>query len=308
MQVHRPVLLKESLALWHGREGGFYVDATLGAGGHCEALLSLDPKARCLGVDRDGRALEIAADRLKSFGSRAILVKGDYVDLPGIMKDMQAPQADGMLFDLGVSSLQLDDAGRGFSFRRDGPLDMRMDITQGQTAADLIARLPEGRLARVLRVYGEEKMASRIARALKEAQAGGRLTGTLRCAEIIEGIVRRKPGSSIHPATKTFQALRIAVNGEIEKLEECLKETPSLLGPGGRAAFISFHSLEDRRVKESLRGWSKGCVCPPDFPKCVCGRVPEFKVLTRKAVRPSPEEVRENPRSRSARLRAAQKV
>ena len=237
-----------------------------------------------------------------------ILVNENYANIPAVVEKLGLPKADGLLADLGVSSMQLDQAERGFSFGKTGPLDMRMNPSEGAPASALIRRLSEKDLARLIERYGEDRQASRIARALKMADDRGELTDTAKCAEVIARAVPAAAKSRIHPATRTFQALRIAVNGEIEGLERLLAAAPELLTRGGRAVFVSFHSLEDRLVKDAFREWSRGCVCPPDFPVCRCGRKPGFKVLTRKPVEASEKEVRENPRSRSAKLRAAEKI
>lgn len=305
--IHKPVLLNEVLDFWRGQKGGWYIDATIGLGGHAEALLKKDDEARCLGMDVDPQALEIARERLKPFGTRVELLKEDYRRLPEIMRSKNMAAADGILIDCGVSSLQLDQENRGFSFLRRGPLDMRMDSTQGETALELIQRLPVKELSRIILDYGEEPRSWSIAKALKNAASNGELIDTVRSAEIVAKAAGGRGSKKIHPATKTFQSLRIAVNRELENLKIFLKNLPSLLSPNGRFVAISFHSLEDRLVKESMRAWSKGCVCPPDFPKCVCGRNPEFKILTKKAVTASEEEVSDNPRSRSAKLRAVEK-
>ena len=308
-QLHRPVLLEEVMRFWRVRPGGTYLDGTLGAGGHAEALLSLDPSARCLALDRDPDAVDAASERLKKFGGRVIVVRENFSNAQAVMARFGIPALDGSLLDLGVSSMQLDRADRGFSQIRSGPLDMRMDPTRGETARDLIVRLQAGELARVIREYGEEPHAGKIARVLKEAVSAGRLKTTVQCADLVS---RTVPSGSVrpgrHPATRTFQALRIAVNGELESLARFLDFFPEMLAPGGRAVFISFHSLEDRMVKTGIRKFSRRCVCPNDFPKCVCGKPGILRETIRKAVRPSPAEIESNPRSRSARMRVAEKI
>jgi 16S rRNA (cytosine1402-N4)-methyltransferase len=306
---HRPVLVEEVCGFWHGVEGGFFIDATAGAGGHAAVLLERDSQARYLGLDRDPEAVKTAKERLKDFGKRVTLVNENYANLPEVVSKLGLPPADGLLADFGVSSMQLDQAERGFSFNKPGPLDMRMDPSRGESAAELIGRLSEKDLAAVLERYGEERQARRIARALKEAHSRGELTGTVECAEVVARTIPAAAAKSrIHPATRTFQALRIAVNAELKNIETLLSDAPELLAAGGRAVFISFHSLEDRLVKDAFRDWARACVCPADFPVCRCGGKARFKTLTRKPVEASESEVRENPRSRSAKLRAAEKI
>lgn len=290
------------------------MDGTVGAGGHAEALLKKDSQAVCIGIDRDIEAIETAKKRLERFGKRVCLIHGNYVHLKEILKKEKIDTVHGILLDLGVSSLQLDNPSRGFSFRKKGPLDMRMNQLDQETALNLIRRLSIEDLRDLIWCYGEEKYASGIAAALKKAESEGKLTDTVQCAEIISEFVRSRKRevfskkSSIHSATKTFQALRIEVNKELEYLRKFLNEIPSILSLGGRALFISFHSLEDRLVKNKFREWSRGCRCPSDFPKCVCGEKSEFKILTKKPLVPAEEEMMENPRSRSAKLRVAEKI
>jgi 16S rRNA (cytosine1402-N4)-methyltransferase len=307
---HRSVLLREVLAWLRPVPGGTYIDCTLGAGGHAEALLeACAPDGRVLGIDRDPAALEIARERLAPFGDRFTAVHADHADLLEAARGAGVFAADGILADLGVSSMQLDDAGRGFSFRNDGPLDMRMDPASGApTAADLLATLPETEIRRILSEYGEERLASRIAHAIVRRRDTEPLLRTPELADL----ARRAYGpaahrSRIHPATRTFQALRIAVNQEITGLERFVTDAVSLLRRGGRFVAISFHSLEDRAVKHTLRGLAERCICPPGLPKCGCGRENLVRILTAKPVEPSPEEIDLNPRSRSARLRAAER-
>ncbi|MFL5346977.1 MAG: 16S rRNA (cytosine(1402)-N(4))-methyltransferase RsmH [Hyalangium sp.] len=296
---HQTVLLAETVELLQPGAGKVIIDGTLGGGGHTEALLSRG--ATVVGVDRDPVALEAATLRLGSnarFQARA----GNFGELPRVAADVLP--VDGVLVDLGVSSPQLDVAERGFSFMKDGPLDMRMGDT-GRTAAELIAEEDERELARIIYELGEESFSRPIARELKRA----RPTRTLEAAEVVKRAVPRKAWpKKIHVATKTFQALRMAVNGELEALDSLLSALPMLLKVGGRAAVISFHSLEDRRVKEAFRGLVGQCRCPPGLPVCVCGGQGDFALVTRKAVSASEAEVEVNPRSRSAHLRVVEKI
>ncbi len=305
---HQPVLLEETIEYWRGKPGGFYVDATLGSGRHTEALLERDPSARCLGIDRDLQAIQLARAQLKRFGDRIQFYHGNYEEVPKALREGGYPLVNGLLADLGVSSMQLDRPERGFSFRTKGPIDMRMGQS-GATAMDYLKTCSESELGQIIFKWGEDPHARKIAAALKAALKEGRLTDTMAMADVVSeaaGPAARK--HKIHPATRTFQALRMAVNREEDHLQNLLSFLPSIMSEGGKAVIISFHSLEDRRVKSAFAGWAKGCVCPPSFPACVCGKKPGFRVLTKKAVVPTAEEVGRNPRSRSAKLRAAEKI
>ncbi len=307
---HRPVLARECLELLGPAPGSVAVDLTLGPGGHAEALLeAVGPGGRVLGIDRDAEALAHASERLRRFGDRFVPMRGDHRDLLDLLAAAGVFAVDSILADLGVSSLQLDDPRRGFSFRADGPLDMRMDPSEGPSAADLVATLSEDELREILSTYGEEKLAGPIARAVVRERAKRPLVRTRELRDIVERVAgRRAERSRIHPATRTFQALRIAVNREVEGLERLVSDAVSILRRGGRLAVISFHSLEDRAVKRTLRSLAERCVCPPGLPLCGCGRENLVRLLTPRPVTPSAEEVRDNPRSRSARLRAAERL
>ncbi len=307
--AHQPVLLRQVLESLACRPGGVWVDGTIGPGGHAEAiLLATAPDGLLVGCDRDGAAIERARLRLAPFGRRVRLERMDHRGLPDRLDAIGCGAVDGVLLDLGVSSAQLDDAERGFSFRLEGPLDMRMDRTQETTAADLVNRLGEPELAEILRRHGEEPRARRIARAVARERSREPIRTTTRLAEIVARACGPARGRRIHPATRTFQALRIAVNGEIDGLGDLIESMAARLRGGGRLAVISFHSLEDRIVKRTYRALSGRCVCPRDLPVCACGRPGLVRPLHRRAARPGPEEVRDNPRSRSARLRAAERL
>ncbi len=290
------------------RPGGRYVDATLGTGGHARALLEATPGVRLLGVDRDRQALDVARGRLAPFGDAVTLRHGRFDRLPEIVGDAGFGDVDGVLFDLGVSSLQLAAPGRGFSFRRDEPLDMRMDsTTDGPSAAEIVNGYAERELSSVLREFGEEKRHRAIARAVM-ARRPLKTTGELVTAiEQAVGPGRGRP-ENIHPATRTFQALRIAVNGELSLLDSALPGAHGLLAVGGRLVVLAYHSLEDRIVKRFLRREATDCLCPPRSPACVCGHVATLAELTRRPLRPDASEVARNPRARSARLRAAERL
>src|SRR5687768_17090672 len=307
---HRPVLLVETVGLLAPERGGLFVDATLGLGGHSEAILEASPEARVLGIDRDPEALRLAAERLARFGPRFRAVHANHREIGRVLGEAGEREASGVLADLGVSSLQFDTAERGFSFRQNAPLDMRMDAGGGEeTAAELLARLPEEELARVIYEYGEERRSRRIARWIVERRERGEpieTTGAL--AELVARAVGYKRTDRIHPATRTFQALRIAVNGELEGLGAFLEAAVDLLQAGGRLAVISFHSLEDRIVKRAFRRLAGQCECGPRVPVCSCGARRAVEILTRRPVAPTPEEMAENPLARSAKLRACSKL
>ena len=305
--THVPVLLREVLDALRPGRGGTYVDATVGLGGHAEAILDASPAVRLVGIDRDRDALAFSRERLSRFGDRFVAVEGRHDELALHLDRLELSEVDGVLADLGVSSMQLDRAERGFSFMKDGPLDMRMGPS-GPTAADLVAELPAEELARIFRDYGEEPRARAVARAVVEARESApiRTTGELRTlvAKAVGG--RREEGRD--PSTRVFQALRIATNRELVELERFLDDAIARLSLGSRLAVLSYHSLEDRIVKDVFRDRSAGCTCPPSFPVCVCSRRRVLALVTRKPVRPSPEEVLANRRARSARLRVAERV
>lgn len=310
MLPHHPVLYHEIIHALQPRRGGLYVDGTLGAGGHAWGILQAsEPDGQLLGLDLDPQALELARQRLLPFGSRAILVQASYTTLSEQLARLNWPGVAGVLLDLGLSSMQLDTPERGFSFQFDAPLDMRFDPGNPVRAADLVNDLPESELADLLFRYGEEHQARRIAQAIVRARP---VSTTSQLAEIVLRATGggRKParGSHVHPATLTFQALRIAVNGELQAVEAVLPQAVRALNPGGRLAVISFHSLEDRLVKQFFRLESRDCICPPRQPVCTCGHTATLKEITRHPVRPTENEVGQNPRSRSSRLRVAEKL
>ena len=301
---HIPVLYQEVLAGLQIRPGGRYIDGTVGGGGHARGILAASaPDGELLGIDADPMAVALAGEQLAEFAGRATLVQGNFVDLEEIAEEHSFCPVEGILLDLGLSSLQLEAAGRGFAFRLDGPLDMRFDPSQVTTAADLVNTLSREELADILFRYGEEPQSRRIARAIV-AERPINTTGEL--AALVSASVGRR--GRIHPATRTFQGLRIAVNEELECLAEALHQALRLLGPRGRLAIISFHSLEDRLVKRFFRNEARDCVCPPEIPVCVCDHRATLGIVTKKPIRPSAEEVAANPRSRSAKLRIAYRL
>ena len=305
--MHAPVLLNEVLELLEpSRADGVLVDATVGLGGHSEALLERHPGVRLIAIDRDAEALARSRERLSRFGERVMFVRGRHETLIDILKQSQADRVSGLLADLGVSSMQLDDAGRGFSFRFEGPLDMRMGA-EGRTAADLVNTLDEHELAKILRDWGEEPMARRIARAIVAARDEAPIDTTSRLAEVIRSAKRSRP-HEIDPSTLTFQALRIATNEELVGLDRFVDDAVSVLEPGARVAIISFHSLEDRIVKRAFRRLAGECVCPPNMPVCGCGAKALVDIVTGRPVTASDEEIKRNPRARSAKMRVATRV
>ncbi len=302
---HTPVLLRTTVELLNVRPGGRFVDATLGTGGHAEAILQLcSPGGSLLGIDADPKALDVARLRLSPHGQAVTLVNDNFRYIEAICRAHDFYPADGILLDLGMSSLQLDDKDRGFSFRYDAPLDMRFGPDQSTTAAKILNSFAEKDIAALLRDYGEERHSRLIARRIVAIRP---IETTMQLVNAIEHLPGMTPGR-IHPATRTFQALRIAVNREMENLEEVLSQTVRVLAKGGRLAVISYHSLEDRLVKHFMQAESKTCLCPPEVPVCTCGHTPTLRLVNRKAIAPSEEEMRDNPRSRSAKLRVAERT
>lgn len=303
--MHKPVLYQEVLTYLQPKSGQRFVDGTIGMGGHAWGILQAShPDGLLLGIDLDAAALQIAEQTLKSFQGRYWLVQGSYRDLLQHLAQLGWSSVDGVLLDLGVSSLQLDTPERGFSFRSAAPLDMRFDRRNPRTAADLVNNLSQEELANILYRYGEERFARQIARAIVASRP---IQTTTQLADVVVQVVGRQSGG-IHPATRTFQALRIAVNDELGALEDFLPQATAALKPCGRLAIISFHSLEDRLVKTYFQNEARHCICPPKQPICTCGHRARLKVLTPKPVRPTAQEILQNPRARSARLRVAQKL
>lgn len=304
---HIPVLYEEVLAALDVKAGKRYIDCTVGGGGHALGILERSsPDGKLLGLDADPEALKIATERLAAFASRLVLVNENFVNLSKVAHEHGFVPADGIFFDLGVSTIQLESLDRGFSFRVDSPLDMRFDPRQKVTAAELVNKLSEQELAVLLYRYGEEPRAKAIAKAVVRARQKGPIETTGQLVRIIERVIPAR--GRIHPATRTFQALRIAVNSELENLESALQQAIEILAPEGRIAVISFHSLEDRLVKQFFAFEARGCICPPGLPICTCGHKPRLEILTKKPIVASDEEVRRNPRSRSAKLRVARRL
>jgi 16S rRNA (cytosine1402-N4)-methyltransferase len=304
------VLLRETIELLAAARGGLFVDCTLGVGGHSEAILQASDEAYVLGIDRDDEALEFARERLRRFGPRFRSVHADFRELTRVLATAKIERARGILADLGASSLQLDSPSRGFSFRHDAPLDMRMDAaSDDETAAELLGRLSEVEIARLIFEYGEERHSRRIARRIVERRERGEPVKTTReLAELVERAIGPGKQRRIHPATRTFQALRIAVNRELEALDQFVSDAVDLLEPKGRLAVISFHSLEDRIIKRTLSKLSGQCQCPPRLPRCECGARKVVEILTRRPITPSEIEIAENPRARSAKLRGCRRI
>jgi 16S rRNA (cytosine1402-N4)-methyltransferase len=308
---HLPVLAEEVVTMLAPAPGSLQIDATVGGGGHTERILEASsPDGRLLGLDADGAAIARVRDRLRRFGERLVLRQANFRELAEVAPAAGFGQVDGMLFDLGLSSYQLADATRGFSFRTAGRLDMRFDTSRGEPAADLLARLDVGELADLFRRYGEEPFAPRIARAIVAERATAPIESADQLAALVERVVPGTPRGRrhLHPATRVFQALRIAVNAELDALEQALADCMDLLRPGGRLVVLSYHSLEDRIVKRFIAAERKGCTCPPDLPVCVCGKHPRLRRVGPPSITPSAAELAANPRSRSARLRAAERL
>ena len=306
--THRPVLLRECLEALNIRPDGVYVDGTLGRAGHSMEIARRLTSGRLICIDRDRAALDAAADKLAGCLDRVTLVHGNFDKLDEILSNLGVPGADGMLFDLGVSSPQLDDPSRGFSYMADAPLDMRMDQTDTLTARTVVNEWPQEELRRILFQYGEERYAPAIAAAIVRARDKAPIDTTLKLVEVIRAAM---PAAALrekqHPAKRSFQAVRIAVNDEMAAVDRMLSAAVPRLNKGGRLAVITFHSLEDRIVKNAFAAFAKGCTCPPDFPVCVCGKQPQVRLINKKPVTAGPEELKENPRARSAKLRVAEK-
>lgn len=308
---HLSVMPDEVVRFLQPSPGGIYLDGTLGGAGHAVLIATLCTPGNGLlvGIDRDQAALNAAGQRLAEFGDRVCLVHGNFAELNSHLDQLGISALDGFILDLGVSSHQLDSGERGFSFQQDAALDMRMDTSKGETAADLVNNLPEAELERIIKEYGEERWAKRVAAFIVKARSEAGLENTLQLVDIIKGAIpKAKWEERLHPATRTFQALRIAVNHELESLEQGLRSAIDRLKPEGRGVVISFHSLEDRIVKHIFREYTTGCTCPRNLPVCVCGNRPRLKILTNKPVMATDEETRANPRARSAKLRAIEKL
>ena len=307
--THRPVLLDECIENLKIRPDGVYLDGTLGRAGHSREIAKRLTTGRLICVDRDDAALEAAKERLADWMDRVTLVHSNFDQVGDIVADLGLPGVDGMLFDLGVSSPQLDDGARGFSYMADAPLDMRMDRSEGLTAADVVNTWPQEELKRILFQYGEERYAPLIAAAIVRRRQERPIGTTLELVDVIKSAM---PGKALkekqHPAKRSFQAIRIAVNDELASVERMLKGAVPKLNRGGRLAVITFHSLEDRIVKTGLAEFARGCTCPPDFPVCVCGKTPDVKLINKKPILPTEREIEENPRARSAKLRVAEKL
>jgi 16S rRNA (cytosine1402-N4)-methyltransferase len=308
-EIHAPVMSREVIEFLDVECEGVFVDATVGLGGHAEKILEISKDSVVIGIDRDREALRIASERLTEFGSRVKLVHGSFASIRAILMDQGVNSVEGILADLGVSSLQFDSASRGFSFRFEAPLDMRMDPgSHDETAAELLERLSEKEIADIIYRYGEERASRCIAkRIVGSREIGQPVKTTFELVQLIERCVRRKRSDKIHPATRTFQALRIAVNRELDIIEQFLWDAVDLLNPNGRLVVITFHSLEDRIVKQTFQKFAGKCTCPPRLPTCVCGAVRKVEILTRKPVVADEAEVAVNPRSRSAKLRSVRK-
>ena len=306
---HKPVLLDECLDALAIRPDGIYLDGTLGRAGHSLEILRRLTTGRLIGIDRDMTAIEAAKERLSEFGDRVTLVHSNFSELENVLADLNVDGIDGMLFDLGVSSPQLDEAHRGFSYMQDAPLDMRMDATAALDAREVVNTWSGEELKRILRDYGEERYAPQIARAIERRRETAPIETTFELVDVIRSAM---PAAALrekqHPAKRSFQAIRIAVNGELDALPPMLEAAAKGLKKGGRLAVITFHSLEDRIVKQTMRDLATGCTCPPEFPVCVCGKKPTLSLVSRKPIVSGAAELKENPRARSAKLRVAERT
>ena len=300
---HTSVLLNETIDSMMVRSDGIYLDGTLGGAGHSSHIASKLTTGHLYGTDQDGDAIEAATKRLEPYADKVSIIRTNYRNAVGILREMGIGGADGILLDLGVSSWQFDNGDRGFSYNTDAPLDMRMDTRKDLSAAVIVNEYPEEEIRRILRDYGEERFAPQIARGIARAREAKRIETTFELNDIIRESIPAKFRANGHPSRQTFQALRIACNDELDVLEGSLEEMADFLNPGGRLCIITFHSLEDRIVKNAFKRFEDPCICPPGFPKCVCGRVSKGKVITRKPIVPTEEEIKDNPRSRSAKLR-----
>lgn len=307
---HVSVLLKETVDKLVWKQDGIYVDGTIGGAGHSEEILKrLNQGGMLIGIDRDENALNAARERLKGCLDRVVLVHSKFSQIKEVLQNLKIQKVDGVLLDLGVSSPQLDISGRGFSYMNDGPLDMRMDTTSGITAADIVNTYDEGALRRIIEEYGEERWASRIAKFIVEERGKNPIESTGKLVEVIKNAIpasARREGP--HPAKRTFQAIRIAVNRELDEVENALPEIADVLNIGGRMCVITFHSLEDRIVKNAMKKLSNPCTCPPELPVCICGKKPVVNIITRKPILPDGVELENNPRARSAKLRVCEKL
>jgi len=305
MPIHKSVLLNEAVEALQAQPGKRYVDCTLGSGGHAAAILEkILPGGWLLGIDADPDAIEIVKNRLYNYAESTIIINDNFANLEAICRENSFLPVHGILFDLGLSSTQLEISERGFSFQDDGPLDMRFSPAQELTAADILNILPEDQLSQIIKTYGEERYSKKIARYIAKSRP---IKSTIQLASIVEKAIGSRRGK-IHPATKTFMALRIVVNRELENLATALKQAMACLDHQGRLVVISYHSLEDRIVKQFMQRESKGCLCPPETPICQCGHTPGLKIISKKIITPSPSEIKSNPRSRSAKLRVAERL
>lgn len=307
--IHKPVMVSEVMELLSPKDGGIYVDATLGLGGYTEAIFQIAPYAKVIGFDVDPNAIREAKGRLEQFSDQVIYINENFSLIDTVLSGLGVDEVDGIVADLGVSSYQIEESGRGFSFTRDEPLDMRMDPRLKVTAEELVNKSSEQELTAIIKEYGEEKWAKKIARNIVRARESRPISSSLELAGIVSASIPRKfHPRNIHPATRTFQAIRIAVNKELDNLRVFLTKSPFLLKRGGRIVVVSFHSLEDRIVKAEFKRLSSPCTCPPRLPACVCGKKSVLKILTPSPIKPSMEEAIENKRARSAKLRAGERI
>jgi len=307
---HRPVMVHEVVEHLVTLTDGIYLDGTVGSGGHSEFIgKKIISKGRLICLDKDLEAVSLSRERLSFMGEKVTVIKANYADCNEILKGLGFQKINGVLLDLGVSTQQLERSGRGFSFNRDEPLDMRMDVDDEVTAHKLVNTLSSKDIAKILKSYGEEKKAKLISRSIEKERRKKPIDSSLQLANLIGSVISTSARHGLkHPATRTFQAFRIAVNRELENLKIFLDKVPSLIAKGGRLVVLTYHSLEDRMVKQAMADWEKGCICPPNLPRCACGKTSLFKRLRRKGLKPSQQEIENNPRARSAILRAAERI
>lgn len=307
---HEPVLVNEVIKSLVVTHEGLYVDGTVGSGGHSEAIgQELSSKGRLICLDIDSEAIRLSRERLRPLGERVTLSNANYADMDELLDGLGVKKVNGILLDLGISSYQLEQSGRGFSFNRDEPLDMRMDMRDEFTARRLVTEFPQKEIEKILKEYGEERRARSVSRAIVRKRRTRAIDSSVQLANLVRSVIPPSHGpGTIDAATRTFQALRIAVNRELENLSAFLERVPPLLAKGGRLVFLSYHSLEDRLVKQAMSGWEKGCMCPPDLPQCACGKEPLFRRVYKRGIKPDKLEIERNPRARSATLRAAERI
>lgn len=308
--LHKPVLLEESIKYLCPMEDGVYIDATMGLGGHTKSLIeACNNNAKIIGMDVDENALNVARERLAEYQDNIVFVNKNYINIDNTISDLNIKKVNGIIADLGLSSFQLDHSGKGFSFNKNEPLDMRMDASLQFTAYDLVNEMDQSELENIFKIYGEERFSRNISKSIIKNRVSKPIQTSSELAALVSNSIPKKfHPKRIHPATKTFQALRIAINNELENLKIFIEKAIKILKPGGRIVIISFHSLEDRIIKKTFKKFHSPCICPPDLPICSCGNIPNFKIINKSPIRPQESEIIENPRARSAKMRVGEKI